>query len=240
MGLAHWPLYSPAMSQDSDRAPGRPARDAITYVGPVADPVNTSIDDLQGFYALGDFAAHASGKGGLTGTRFAGNGGTRILGLWPAGCAVLGVATGGSWGVCRDSAARPAHEPDRPRTSLIVVLIRPAQQPAAVAKAHDGIAIVSVDLIGRICGHDVVGAGELLGAEPVFGDFIDGEGKVGVEERHFFGVGQIDDMLFLADCAKEDAFPAVDPCGDSAPVQLSLCLVANLPFILVANQHWPA
>ncbi|NTA59832.1 hypothetical protein G6L32_14415 [Agrobacterium tumefaciens] len=97
--------------------------------------------------------------------------------------------------------------------------------------ANYAAAIVPIDLIGRVCGHDVVGAGQLLEAEPVFGDFIDGEGKVGVEERHFFGVGQIDDMLFLPDFAKEDALPAIDPRRHSASVQLSLCLVANLPFI---------
>jgi len=32
---------------------GRPRRDAITYIGPVADPISTAIDDVQSFTALG-------------------------------------------------------------------------------------------------------------------------------------------------------------------------------------------
>lgn len=32
---------------------GRPSRDAITYIGPLSDPVGTAIDDVQEFMALG-------------------------------------------------------------------------------------------------------------------------------------------------------------------------------------------
>jgi len=32
---------------------GRPSRDSITYVGPVPDPIDTAIDDLASYYALG-------------------------------------------------------------------------------------------------------------------------------------------------------------------------------------------
>lgn len=102
-------------------------------------------------------------------------------------------------------------------------------------KAYYAGAIVPVDLIGSIRGHDAVSAGKFLETETVTRDFIDRKREVGVEERHLFGVGQIHHMLLLLYFAKEDAFPSVDPRRDSAPVQLSLCLVTNLPFVLVAK-----
>ncbi|WP_153064615.1 hypothetical protein [Agrobacterium sp. LAD9] len=126
------------------------------------------------------------------------------------------------------------------RPALSAIFIGSAQHPAAMPKTHYAGAIVPVDLIGGIRGHDIVSAGKFLEAKAVLGDFIDCEGKSGIKERHLLWVWQIHDMLLLPDFAKEDAFPAVDPCRDSAPVQLSLCLVTNLPFVLMANQHWPA
>lgn len=134
----------------------------------------------------------------------------------------------------------PANEEMILRPALPVVFIGSTQHPASMPKAHYTGAIVSVDLIGSIRGHDIVSAGKFLETKTVNRDFIDGKREVGIEEWHLFGVGQIYHMLLLPHFAKEYAFPTVDPCSDSAPVKLSLRLVANLPFVLVANQHGPA
>lgn len=105
---------------------------------------------------------------------------------------------------------------------------------------HDAVYIMLVDLIGGIRRHDVASASKLHASKAVARNFIDGERKFGVEKRHLFGVGQIHHVLLLTDFAEVDALPAIYPRGDGSPVELSLCLVANLPFILVTNQHRPA
>ena len=88
---------------------------------------------------------------------------------------------------------------------------------------HDAFHIVLVDPVSGISRHDVASAGKLYASKAIARNFIGGERKLGVEERHLFGVWQIHHMLLLSDFAKEDAFPPVDPRGDRSPVKFALC-----------------
>ncbi|MGL4094371.1 hypothetical protein [Agrobacterium cavarae] len=45
------------MKQPRDHETRRPDRDSVRYIGPVVDPINTAIDDVPSFQALGGFGS---------------------------------------------------------------------------------------------------------------------------------------------------------------------------------------